>query len=92
MAKKVEQRVFGTVEEAQAAATQTEGKRRVFTVNGSYVVAADAAQALWFAYRGRVEGIDLVDLGALPSIDDALAALANATPEQKAAALKVLRK
>jgi hypothetical protein len=90
MAKKEVKRVFGTLEEAQAAAL--EAKRRTFTVNGAYIVAGDVGQALAFAHRAKVPGIEVVQLDALPSIDAALAALVNATPEQKATAMKLLKK
>lgn len=91
MAKKEQiKRVFDTLEEAQAAAV-AQG-RKAFTVNGAFIVAVNVGQALWFAYRAKVKGIDVVQLDALPSFDAALAALANATPEQKVTARMLLGK
>jgi hypothetical protein len=89
MAKQKIQQVFESMDEAQTAAA--ERKQRAFKVNGAYVVAKSVAQALRYAYRALVPGIEVVQLDALPSVDAALATLARATPEQKAAARKLLK-
>ena len=94
MAKKEAiKRVYDTAEEAQAAAAAGAADGlKAFAVNGEFIVAKSPHQSLWFALRAKVAGIEVVQLDALPPFEAAMAALANATPEQRAEAAKLLGK
>jgi hypothetical protein len=82
-------RVFETAEEAQKVAT--ERGERAWLVSGAYVVSGSRPGAIYHAIAAKVVEVEAVELDKLPSFEQALATLANASPEQRAQVSKMLK-
>jgi hypothetical protein len=90
--------VYGTLAELDQAVSDARRaggkpeKTRRFRVNGAFVMASDAAQALYRAFLAEAPGIELDELEALPSTDAIAAAIPTLSEDEKEAIRRILAK